>query len=61
MPEEVYKMLQNVKSIWQAIRYKFLNGDVYIMQLDHQYLEKCINRTSFISSILFCDVLLIIL
>jgi len=27
------------------------------MQSDHQFLEKCINRTSFISLVLFCDVL----
>jgi hypothetical protein len=41
----------------QTIRHKFLNSDLYIMQLDHQSVQKCINKTSLNSSILFCDVL----
>jgi hypothetical protein len=44
-------------NVTQAIGYKFLNSDVYTMQSDHRSLEKCINTTSFNSSVFFCDVL----
>jgi len=64
MPEmcnlEVYKVLKHYdkwNNMMKANRYKFLGSDMYVLQSDHQSVDKSIKSRSSLSSLfLSCNI-----